>query len=188
VSEAAAGVSWRFAAFELDPTVPEEGVDARAYLEGKYDRATVTAMYAHLGEVFAQEGLVLRDHAGGGRRPNTFAAHRLLAGALAESAALQQAVAERLFRAFWTEGADVGDGETLVRLAAEAGMTPQHAREALTAHAFAAAVRAEERRAHELDIRAVPTFVFAGRYGVSGAQPPAVLAQALRQVLSESDG
>ncbi len=175
---------WRFAAFELDPTVPEEGIGLGEYLEGKYGPGALDGMAAHLGEAAAADGLPLIDVRELSWRPNTFAAHRLLATALDESEVLQQGLAERLLAAYWARGADVGARETLEALATAAGMPAARVATAFDDDAVAAAVRAEERRAAELGVRAVPTFVFDGRFAVSGAQPPHVLAGAARRALA----
>ena len=184
---AAAEVKWRYAAFELDPTIPLEGVDARAYLEAKYDAASVAAMHSRLVEVLAAEGLPVRDLAALGLRPNTFAAQRLLTAALADGAGVQQALADGLFRAYWVDGADIGAHDVLVEIARAAGMAGDRARDALTSDRFATAVREEERRAQQAGIHAVPTFVIDGRFAVSGAQPPAALMQAVRQALAAAE-
>jgi predicted DsbA family dithiol-disulfide isomerase len=180
-------VTWRYGAFELDATIPLEGVDARAYLEAKYDAATVAAMHARLAAVAAAEGLPFRDLADQGLRPNTFAAHRLLSAALADGAVVQQELADGLFHAYWVDGADIGAPDVLVEIARAAGMTADRARDALTSDRFDTAVRAEERQAHDAGIRAVPTFVIDGRFAVAGAQPPAALVQAVRRALA-ADG
>jgi predicted DsbA family dithiol-disulfide isomerase len=180
----AAGVTWRYGAFELDPTIPPEGVDARAYLEAKYDAASVAAIHSRLADVLAAEGLPFRDLAEQGLRPNTFAAHRLLTAALADGAVVQQALADGLFRAYWAEGADIGEHEVLVEIARAAGMAEDRARDALTSDQTAKTAREQERQAHEAGISAVPTFVIDGRFAVTGAQPPAALVQAVRQALA----
>lgn len=180
----AAGVTWRYGTFELDPAIPPEGVDARAYLEAKYDAASVAAMRGRLADAFSTEGLALRDLTEWGLRPSTFAAHRLLTAALADGLLVHQAVGDGLFRGYWAEGADVGDHEVLARIAREAGMPDDHARDALSSDEVAVAVREEEGRAQVAGIRAVPTFVIDERLAVAGAQSPAALVQAVRQVLA----
>ena len=180
-------MTWRYGAFELDPTIPLEGVDTRTYLEAKYDAASVAAIHRRLADVLAAEGLPVRDLAEQGLRPNTFAAHRLLTAALADGTDVQQAVADGLFRAYWAEGADIGAHDVLVEIARAAGMAGDRARDALTSDRFAGAAREEERQAHEAGIRAVPTFVIDGRFVVTGAQPPAALMQAVRRALAAAE-
>jgi predicted DsbA family dithiol-disulfide isomerase len=184
LGDEAAGVTWRYGAFELDPTIPAEGVDAREYLEAKYDAATVAEIHERLAAVAAAEGLPLRDLGAAGRRPNTFAAHRLLTAALADGPAVQQALADGLFGAYWADGADIGDQDVLLEIAGAAGMAGERAREALSGEEAASAAHEEEREAQELGIRAVPTFVFDGRFAVSGAQPADVLVRAVRQAFA----
>ena len=179
-----AQVEWRYGAFELDPTVPPGGVDARAYLDAKYDTAAVAEIHARLAAVVAAEGLPLRDLSGQAVRPSTFAAHRLLTAALASGPESQHALADGLFRAYWAEGRDVGDHEVLIDVAEAAGLAPGHIREILAGDTHAEDVRAEERRAQESGIRAVPTFVFDGRFAVTGAQPPEEFARAVRRALA----
>ena len=180
-------MTWRYGAFELDATVPLEGVDARTYLEAKYDAATVSTMHARLADVMTAEGLPCRDLAEQGLRPNTFAAHRLMAAALADGAEIQQVLADGLFRAYWVDGADIGAHDVLIDIARAAGMAEDRARDALTSDQFAIAAREEESEAHRAGISAVPTFVIDGRFAVAGAQPPAALMQAVRQALATAE-
>jgi predicted DsbA family dithiol-disulfide isomerase len=164
--------------------VPEEGIALRDYLEGKYGPGALDGMAAHLSEAAAADGLELVDVRTLVRRPSTFAAHRLLASALDDGAEVQQSLAEELLAAYWARGADVGSREMLEELAVAAGWPAGRVAAVLDDDATAAAVRAEERRAVELGVHAVPTFVFDGRFGVSGAQPPNVLVAAARRALA----
>jgi predicted DsbA family dithiol-disulfide isomerase len=183
LGDLAAEVRWRYGAFELDPTVPAEGVDARAYLEAKYDATTVAEIHSRLAGVAAAEGLPLRDMDAQAMRPNTFAAHRLLTAALEAGSDVQQALADGLFRAYWAEGRDVGDLDVLADVAEAAGLPGARALDVLAGDDFADDVRAEERRALESGIHAVPTFVIGRRVAISGAQPPEALALAVRHAL-----
>jgi predicted DsbA family dithiol-disulfide isomerase len=185
LGDAASAVTWRYAAFELDPTVPPGGVDANEYLAAKYDAAMVKDISARLAAVAAAEGLPMTDLSGARRRPNTFDAHRLLTAALEIGGpAAQQALADALLGACWADGRDTGDHEVLAELAAAAGLDEARARGILAGDAYAAEVRAEERLARESGITAVPTFVVDRRLAVSGAQSPAVLAGAVRRALA----
>ena len=164
------------------------------YLEGKYGPGVITGMAARLGDAAAADNLPLVDLRDLARRPNTFLAHRLLAGALEEEPEdedaepvrqdLQQRLGLGLLSAYWARGEDVGDRAVLEDLAEAAGMPVERVAAALDGDVTATAARLDERRAAELGIRAVPTFVFGGRFAVSGAQSPAALADAARRALS----
>jgi predicted DsbA family dithiol-disulfide isomerase len=183
LGEDARSFTWRYAAFELDPTVPPEGVDRDAYMAGRYDPGTLRAMGERLAQIAHREGLQMADPASLTVRPNTFAAHRLMTAALVAGEHVQQALGDALFAACWSRGEDVGDRNVLVTAAEAAGMDRAAAAEVLAGDAFAAEVRAEEQEAARLGIRAVPTFVFGGRSALSGAQDPAVLAEAARSAM-----
>jgi predicted DsbA family dithiol-disulfide isomerase len=117
---------------------------------------------------------------------NTFDAHRLVH--YAAGAGKDDGVAEALFRAYFVEGRNVGDHETLVQLAASAGLPADEAREVLRSGRFADEVRRDLHTAAQFGINSVPCFVIDRKYAVSGAQGSSVLLQALRQALTETAG
>ena len=166
-------VRWR--SFQLDPHAPPERAGSSAeHLAAKYGMTVEQAEQtnAQMTELAAGEGLEYHlDRTRGG---NSFHAHRLIQ--LAADHGLQDAMKERLMRAYFTEGEAVGDRETLIRLADEVGLD---ARETLNGDAYADAVNADVELAHRIGIRGVPYFVLDRRYGVSGAQPAELLLQAL---------
>jgi predicted DsbA family dithiol-disulfide isomerase len=166
--------------FELDPDAPHERTGDRAErLAEKYGMSVEQAREAEqqLTGVAAQDGLPFRFDIA--RSGTTFDAHRLVH--LAETHDLQDAMKERLLRAYFTEGELMSDQDTLVRLAVEVGLEEQEVRELLDGDRFADEVRADERTAGELGISAVPTFVLDRKLGASGAQPPDALLDLLRQ-------
>jgi len=176
-------VVWR--AFELDPSAPRARDGAYTErLAGKYrvSVAEAQAMIDRMVTAGAADGLAMRFDLA--RPGNTFDAHRLLH--LALDRGVQDALKERLLAATFTEGAPIGDPDTLVGLAAEVGLDPDEVRATVDGDAYAAEVRADERRATALGISAVPFFVVDGAYGVSGAQPPDVLLGVLEQAWAES--
>ncbi|MCM3659022.1 DsbA family oxidoreductase [Agromyces mediolanus] len=116
----------------------------------------------------------------------TLKAHELLHFAKSEGRQLE--LAERLFKAYFTEGRHVGRVDELVALAADAGLDADAAREALESGRFADAVQADIAQAGAYGINGVPFFVIDGKYGVSGAQPAEVFGQVLTQVAGERDG
>jgi predicted DsbA family dithiol-disulfide isomerase len=171
-------VTWR--SFELDPDAPHERTGDRAeHLAEKYGMTVEQAREAEqrLTGVAMEEGLGFRFDIA--RSGNTFDAHRLVH--LAQTHELQDAMKERLLRAYFSEGELVSDQDTLVRLAVEVGLDEQEVRELLAGERYAEEVREDERTAGELGIRAVPTFVLDRRLGASGAQPPDALLDLLRQ-------
>ena len=130
----------------------------------------------------AAEGLDFRfDLAQSG---NTFDAHRLVH--LAATYGHQAAAEERLMRAYFTEGAAISDPETLIALMTEVGVDVDEARDVLSGDRFAEDVREDEQLAGQLGIQGVPFFVIDRRLGVSGAQPPDALVQALERAWSEA--
>ena len=180
-------VVWR--AFELDPhaTTPapgDEGADYAERLAAKYGttRDGAQQMLDSMTATAATEGLDFRFERA--HAANTFAAHQVLHLALERG--VQDAVKERLMRAYFTEGEPVGDRDTLVRLAAEAGLEAAEVEKALDTEEYAAAVRADEEQARAYGISGVPFYVVDGRYGVSGAQPAEQLLAVLDTAWSEA--
>jgi predicted DsbA family dithiol-disulfide isomerase len=175
-------VTWR--SFELDPSAPREREgDGAAHLARKYgtSREQALAMHQRMTATAAEDGLDFRfDLARGG---NTFDAHRLVH--LAEAHGVQDAMKERLMRAYLTEGELMSDAATLERLAVEVGVPADAVRQMLATDRYAAEVRDDERTATSLGITAVPFFVIDRRIGAAGAQPPEVLGELLRRGWAE---
>jgi predicted DsbA family dithiol-disulfide isomerase len=116
-------------------------------------------------------------------RANTLLAHRLLW--LAKSAGHQIALKERLLQAYFIDGLDIGDPETLVDCAADVGLDPERVRAFLDSDEGVAEVLGELQSAAQMEITAVPTFVFDGKWMVPGAQDPETFVQVLRRVVSK---
>jgi predicted DsbA family dithiol-disulfide isomerase len=167
----------RWRSFELDPGASRVREQSSAeHLAGKYGMSVdqASAMNAQMTELAAGEGLEYHlDRTRGG---NSFDAHRLIQ--LAREHDLQDAMKERLMRAYFTEGEAIGDPAVLARLAAEVGLD---AGPVLAGDACADAVREDEQLAIRIGIQGVPFFVLDRRLGVSGAQPAELLLQALGQ-------
>jgi predicted DsbA family dithiol-disulfide isomerase len=171
-------VRWR--SFELDPGAPpaREG-DSAAHLARKYGttREQAQAMLRQMTEMAAGEGLAFDFERA--RGANMFDAHRLVH--LAAAHGRQDAMKERLFRAYLGEGELVSDHTTLARLADEVGLPADDVRDVLATDRYAAEVRDDERTASGLGITAVPCFVIDRSMGVAGAQSPEVLGEGLRR-------
>jgi predicted DsbA family dithiol-disulfide isomerase len=161
-------LSWR--AFELNPAMPSDGISRELYLSAKFGAprmaerlyANVSAAGHRVGIDFAFERIR--------HTPNTLRAHRLIH--LAANNGSADALVEALFRAYFIEGLDTGNIETLAAIATRAGLDWDETRRYLASDEGTAEVRAEEHRARRLGIRAVPCFVLERGYAISGAQEP----------------
>ena len=155
--------------FQLDPDASEEGEPLIPALERKFG-PNARQMTERVTSAAASEGLELDyDHA---VSSNTLAAHRLIE--VASRQGLGKEMAERLFRAYFTEAENVGDADVLARLAAEVGVedTGEGVEE----------VREQLARARSLGVSGVPLFLFEGKFAVSGAQPEDAFAAAIDEV------
>ncbi len=178
-------VSWL--PFQLNPDLPPEGMLRADYLQRKFGSPDGGGMYERVSGEGKKEGLAF-DFAGIARQPNTLKAHALLAAALQsdETGALQAALKEELMKAYFCEAADLTQDATLQRIAAQAGMPAEAAHAVLSdtaGHQEAAAQDAELRR---IGINGVPFFIINRKIGISGAQPPEALLEAMEQALSGS--
>lgn len=155
--------------FQLNPDMPPEGVSKRAYLEEKLGgKARVDAVHERLREVARGAGVDM-DPDRPQRMPNTLDAHRLIHWAGIEG--VQSAVVTALMRAYWVEGRDIGDNETLADIAGENGMDRGATLRLLHSDADAEDIEARDEDARRKGVTAVPTFLIARQYVVSGAQP-----------------
>lgn len=171
-------VTWR--SFELDPAAPaERSGDNATRLAEKYGMSLEQAhhMHAQMTEAAAAEGLDF--HFENVRSGSTFDAHRLVH--LAAQHDLGEQMKERLLLAYFSEGRLVSDHATLTELAGEVGLPAGEVSELLASDRYAEDVREDERQAAQLGISGVPTFIVDRKVGVTGAQPPELLLEMLRQ-------
>ncbi len=168
-------VAWR--PFQLNPDLPDEGMDREAYVRRKFG-ANAGQVYGRVSAVGREVGIDF-DFSAIRRQPNTLAAHQLIA--LAGSAGRQDAMVERLFRAYFLEAADLTQSQVLVDLAVQAGLEREVVEADLADSARNWAVANEEQAARAMGVEGVPFFVFDRRLAVSGAQEPEVLVQAIRR-------
>ena len=180
-----------FRPYQLDPsaapgsTMPVREAYARKF--GGWERAD--QIIDHLTGVAAGDGLEF--HLERAQRANTMLAHRLLwAAEHSGTPGHQTDLKERLLQAYFVDGGNVADPDTLAELALAAGLAPDTVDAVLHGDHGLAEVRAQLDEAHDLGITAVPTFVFDGRWTVPGAQDPEVFLTVLRRVeeLRAADG
>jgi predicted DsbA family dithiol-disulfide isomerase len=172
-----------FRPYQLDPAAPARAVPLNEALAMMFG-PQAAAMGGRVVETARGEGIEMDfDRA---LSANTFDAHRLMRLAEHEyGPAVQRAVADALFSAYFAQGADVSNADALVQIAEAAGMDAERARAYLASGEGADEVRDEIEQAQRLGITAVPTFVFGGKYAVQGAQPTSVFLQALETVARE---
>ena len=164
--------------FQLNPDAPRDSTsDRRAMLMRKYrlTEARVDELDAQMTQLAAEEGL--QYHLAGTVTGNTLDAHQLVH--LAHESGRQDAMLERLYRAYFSEGRSVFDQTSLVELAQDVDIDAETARAALAEARYASAVRDDIEMARRIGISGVPFFLIDGRYGVSGAQSSATFLEAL---------
>ncbi len=174
-------VHWR--PFFLNPWVPREGISREDYLTTKF--GSVDAYKGIAGRVVAaagEEGLTYRPDLVK-RQPNTIDCHRLIHWADARGKAAE--MKQRLMELYFRDGGDLTDVNVLVAAAAECGLDAEETRRRLATDEDVALISAQAEEAANKGISGVPTYVFAQKYAVSGAQPPEQLARAIRQVSAE---
>ena len=163
----------RWLPFQLNPTMPREGIPRAEYRVAKFGSlersreldARVAREGQSVGIAFAFERMQ--------RTPNTVAAHALVG--LAQEQGRADAVVDALFRAYFEEAKDIGDAAVLTDVAERCQVSGRPRQEAMTE------VVALDRQMRELGISAVPTFILARKFAVSGAHPPEALVDAIRE-------
>ncbi|OQR26885.1 disulfide bond formation protein DsbA [Pseudomonas sp. Bc-h] len=178
-------VELTFKPFELNPDMPAEGEHAVQHMMRKYGRTA--DQVASRNEMVVARGLEVGFHFDLEKRShfyNTFDAHRLLFWANAEG--LQIALKKALLKAYFSDGQNLADQETLVRLADEVGLDSNRAREVLTKGEFASEVRELERFYQQRGINSVPAMVLNDRQLVTGSQSVEHYEEVIRQMARES--
>ena len=179
-SDVAVHIRWR--PFQLDPTIPPEGKDRRAYMLAKFGSdERIGEIHARIEPLGEAEGI---NFAFGAIKvaPNTLDAHRVIRWAGAAGEAVQNRLVRRLFQLNFEEGANLGDHAVLIDAARDAGMDASVVETLLPTDADIEAVRTEIATASRMGISGVPCFLLEGKYAVMGAQDTDTLADAIRQV------
>lgn len=171
-------VSWH--PFQLDPTIPAEGIPRDEYLQRKFGSTNTAQLYARLAGAAASVGLSM-DFTSIVRQPNTLAAHALIAAMPAGAA--QQAMVEALFRSYFIEAADLTARQTLIDIAERAGMSREDAAHAIDDRRTLDAVAEIDRELREQGVSGVPLFLVDRRFAVRGAQGADAIVSALEQAM-----
>ncbi len=134
----------------------------------------VTAMAAEVGLTYHMDQAVVA---------NSFDAHRFSHYAKLNGVGIE--AEEELFRAYFTDGKNIADHDTLAALGSNIGLNPENIKNALATNAYSDEVHYDLREAQELGISGVPFFVLDRKYAVSGAQPEAVFLDALQKAFED---
>ena len=169
--------------FQLNPDMPAEGVDKHSYLLQRFgSEQQLAAIHDRFRQIARQNGVQM-DPDTPKRIPNTLNAHRVIHWAGLES--LQTRVVAAQMRAYWVEGRDIGNPSVLADIAAGVGMDRAVVERLLASDADLDTVRAGESHARERGVTAVPTFLIANQYVVSGAQPPEMWGKAIAEMTAQ---
>ncbi|GGA11362.1 DsbA family oxidoreductase [Neptunicoccus cionae] len=166
--------------FQLNPTMPAEGMDRREYLEAKFGgKEGAIKTYGAIAQAAEDAGIDI-DFEGIKRTPSTLNAHRLLHWAAVEGH--QNAVVDRLFTAYFKEGQDISDVDLLVSIASDAGMDGEMVRRLLNGDQDAKEIQERDASARERGISGVPCFIIGKHYVVQGAQPTELWEKVISEI------
>ena len=172
-----ARITWR--PFQLNPTMPSDGMDRAAYLKAKFGSLEAFGPMEKQLLIAGTDEQIPFDFEKIQRTPNTFLAHRLVWYAAQQGK--QDKVVEALFRAYFLEGKNIGDPKSLIHVAAEAGLDRTETETFLVSEKGMLEVKAEEAVGRRLGISGVPYFVINGSISISGAQPTDIFVSAIQQ-------
>ncbi|GAA6192732.1 DsbA family oxidoreductase [Phaeobacter sp. NW0010-22] len=169
--------------FQLNPEMPDSGMDRRAYLEGKFGgKEAAVKAYAPVVEYAEKLGLNI-NFEGMKRTPNTLDAHRLIHWAGIEQK--QNQAVDALFTAYFVEARDIGDHEVLADVADSIGMDASVVRKLLNSDADRDDIRNRDAHSRKMGVNSVPTFIVASQHAVPGAQPPEMWEKVIADILSQ---
>lgn len=177
-------INWR--PYQLDPSIPRGGVDRKQYMEAKFGTGPRLGEVHKQLEGFGREVGIRYEFDAIKVAPNTMDAHRLIRWAAQAGPGIQDKVVDRLFKLYFTEGADIGNHAVLIKAGADSGMDTAIIEALLPTDAEEAGVIGEIATSKQLGITGVPCFIFNQKYAVSGAQTPDVLIEAMQGAINET--
>lgn len=166
--------------YELNPDMPAEGMDRTAYLNAKFGPGKRKEIETKLSEAALESGVTF-NWPKVTKSVNTRMAHMLIAAASTVQRGSEMTAA--LFKAYFQDGRDIGDLDTLVAIAGELGFDQNAACDELNSDELRESIIGLEAHAQRVGVTGVPFFIVNGKLAVSGAQPPEVWAQVFQQVL-----
>lgn len=174
-----------FSPFELNPEMPPEGSDQKAYLSKKFGgEERYNQIIDQVSQVAAAEGLNF-DYSKQAVSPNTRDAHRIIWYAKQEGK--QGAVKEAFLKAYFEDGIDLSKKENLIKIAANAGLSAEKVKSLLESAEGLKEVELSEQMSHQRGISGVPYYIINNKYGVSGAQPPDFFARTFLEIAKKKN-
>ena len=171
--------------FQLNPEMPREGMDRRAYLEGKFG-GKEGALHAYTPVVeHAQKAGITINLETMKRTPNTVDAHRLIHWAGLEKR--QTFVVDQLFKAYFVDGRDIGDHEVLADIADTVEMDAALVTRLLASDSDVEDIQNRDKHSRKMGVQSVPTFVVANQHAVPGAQPAEMWVNVIKDIQSQLD-
>ena len=175
-------ITWR--PFQLDPTIPMEGLDRDVYFEKKFgQKAKVAGIFDQVTQAGKQAGISFAFD----KMPkvmNTLPLHQILHVAGEEG--FKDALEERFFKAYFEEGEDLSDFDTVAKILQEYGWDKERTATCWQNDTLKSVVLNEIEHYQRAGVSGVPFFILENKYGISGAQPPEVFIQAIQQVMEET--
>ena len=166
--------------FQLNPDMPRDGMDRRAYLEGKFGgKDGAIAAYMPLVEMCEKQNIKINLDAIK-TTPNTIDAHRLIQWAGIEGR--QTAAVSSLFKAYFVDGRDIGTAEVLGDIADGIGLDASVIHRLLATDADVEDIQKRDKAARDMGVSSVPTFVVAGQHAVPGAQQPELWLKVIEEL------
>lgn len=175
-------IEWK--SFQLDPSIqPAPGKNVYEYLAERKGISYEQSEHMHVRVIAMAKDAGLEYNFGKAVIANSYDAHRLIQ--LAKKSKLGDAAEERLFKAYFTEGKDFGNHDTLAQIGKEIGLDENKVRQALATNEFSSEVDADIYEAQQIGVRGVPFFVFNRKYAVSGAQASEIFVEVLNKSFTE---
>ncbi|MGI9368768.1 MAG: DsbA family oxidoreductase [Ruegeria sp.] len=169
--------------FQLNPEMPDDGMDRRDYLEQKFGgKEGAVRAYAPIVEHAENAGLSI-NFEGMKRTPNTLDAHRLIHWAGIEEK--QEQVVNALFDAYFVQTRDIGDHEVLADIADSVGMDAAVVQKLLKSDADREDIRNRDSHSRQMGVNSVPTYIVANQHAVPGAQPPELWQKVIGEIMSQ---
>ncbi|MDO9126311.1 MAG: DsbA family oxidoreductase [Parvibaculum sp.] len=175
------GISLVWRPFQLDASIPDGGVDRKAYMEKKFGTEKARTVGNTIREFGEAVGIDFRFEKIE-RSPNTLDSHRLIRWA--GTAGCQNEMVDILFRRYFEDGEDIGSHDVLADAATEAGMDADIVRDLLLKDADKELIRQEDMLARQMGISGVPSFVVNSKWVMVGAQEPETLVRMFNKLLA----